>query len=176
MTRVWIVTLVIVVGAGPVHTTAQSPRPTGASAAAQRQAAVLPGTPARAFGTIRGTAVDAEGVPLADTTVRLRDARAGRVIEATVTDKDGAFTFRSVDPGSYIVEIVGPDRKVRAASDMINVDAGSTVNPVIKLPFNAPPLAAVGRSTGVAVLVLTAAAAAGVLATQISGEQKSPRQ
>jgi hypothetical protein len=65
---------------------------------------------------------------------------------------------------------------VRAASDIINVDADNTVNAVVKLPFDAPPLAALGRSTGVAVVVLTAAAAAGVLATQIAGEQKSPRQ
>jgi hypothetical protein len=86
------------------------------------------------------------------------------------------FTFRTVDPGSYIVEILGPDRTVRAASDIINVNAGDAANAVVKLPFSAPPLAALGRSTAAALLVVTAAAASGVLATEIAGEQKSPRQ
>jgi hypothetical protein len=175
MTRVWIVALVMAVGAAPLRPAAQSPTRTGAPVAAPRQT-VRPGTTVRMSGIIRGTAVDAEGTPLANTTVRLRDARVGRIIETTVTDKAGAFTFRSVDPGSYIVEIVGRDRTVLATSDIINVDSGTTVNAVVKLPFNAPPVAALGRSTGAAVLVMTAAAGAAVLATQITGEQKSPRQ
>jgi len=41
---------------------------------------------------------------MANTVIRLRDARLGRVVDTVTTDKFGAFEFRALDPGSYVAE------------------------------------------------------------------------
>src|SRR3954451_14904198 len=92
-------------------------------ATANNSAPALPAARAEAFTTtINGNALSASSVPLADQTVRLRDARSGRVVASAKTDKAGMFTFRAVDPGSYVVELVGPDRAILAASEILNVN------------------------------------------------------
>lgn len=168
-----------------VHSSAQQPAPAARSgrlesnpAASMREPArVLPGTRADAFTTIQGNAVTANDGALPNQLVRLRDARFGRIVDTTITDESGLFSFRSVDPGSYIVELMGSDQTVIAASQILNVNAGDAVTAIVKLPFHAPPLAGVlGRSTTSAVIVAATAAASGVLATEVAGEQKSPRR
>src|SRR5262245_22905203 len=57
---------------------------------------------------IQGNALTATNAALADAPVRLRDVRSGRIVASTRTDRSGLFSFRPVDPGSYIVELVGP--------------------------------------------------------------------
>ena len=109
--------------------------------------------------------------------VRLRDARFGRVIDATTTDRSGMFAFRTVDPGSYIVEVMGTDQQtVLAASQLINVNSGDAVTAIVKLPFRIPPFAGVlGNSAPSAAAVTAEAAASGVLATTVAGEPTSNR-
>ena len=91
--------------------------------------------------TIQGNALNSTNGHLSDTTVRLRDARNGRVLTTQITDKTGLFSFRGIDPGSYIVELVSPDQTVvLAASQILNVNAGEVVSAVVKLPFKTSPL------------------------------------
>jgi hypothetical protein len=108
---------------------------------------------------------------LADATVRLRDARIGQIIETQTTDQSGLFGFRTVDPGSYVVEILGQDQySVLAASQLLNVGPGEVVSAVVKLPFKISPFAGLlGNSAPSAAAVASQAAAAGILATQASG-------
>jgi hypothetical protein len=154
---------------------AQSPSPT-AGASARRSAALLPGTTASAFGLIRGTALDTDGRALVDAIVRLRDARHGRILGTRTTDRAGLFEFRAVDAGLYVVELVGQRDHVLAASDLLIVRAGDTITAVVQLPFRISPLAALlGESVPHVATVLGAAAAAGVLATGITGEDISPQ-
>src|SRR4051812_22910638 len=47
-----------------------------------------------ALGIIQGNALDSTNGQLANATVRLRDARYGRVIGSQLTDQTGLFTFR----------------------------------------------------------------------------------
>jgi hypothetical protein len=125
----------------------------------------LPGTNGRAFSTIGGNALDNAGAGMPNVTVRLRDARNGRVVESQVTDAHGQFAFRSVDRGSYIVEIVGANEAVLAASQLLNVNAGDALTAVVKLPFRIPPFAGVlGHTTQSGVVVAALAASAEVLA------------
>ena len=49
--------------------------------------------------------------------------------------------FRTVDPGSYIVELLGDGDTVLAASQLLNVNAGEAISTVVKLPFQLPPFA-----------------------------------
>ena len=103
---------------------------TNGSGAAQ----VLPGTPQTAFGTIHISALSAANSPLPRWIVRLRDARYGRLVATNLTDDEGSFTFRDVDPGSYIIELIGGDQTVRATSALLAVNAGASVFAVVRLP------------------------------------------
>ena len=128
---------------------------------------LLPGTRPGVLTTIRGNTLDSMGGPLAGAPVRLRDARSGHIVDTQTTDKSGLFEFRGVDPGTYIVEDLGTDSTVLAASQLLYVDAGNAASAVVKLPFRIPPFAGVlGHSTQSASLVTAAAGASQVLAVK----------
>ena len=115
---------------------------------------------------IHGNALDSTDGQLVNVQVRLRDARFGRIVDTQYTDQSGMFEFRGLEPGSYIVEIMGNDQSILAASQLLNVNAGEAVAAVVKLPFNVPPFAQVmgTRTTGSAVALVLEAAASGVTA------------
>jgi hypothetical protein len=138
--------------------------PARAAVPARAGAPVLPGTRETAFSTIQGNAFDSTNGILPDSPVRLRDARIGRIITTQRTDKSGVFEFRRVDPGSYIVELLGASDSVLAASQLINVNAGEAVSAVVKLPFRLARFGGLlGHTTGQAIAITSAAAATGVL-------------
>lgn len=111
---------------------------------------------------IKGNALDSTDGQLPNVLVRLRDARFGRIVDTQYTDQSGLFAFKSIQPGTYIVEILGKDESILAASQLLNVNAGEAVLAVVKLPFSVPPFAGVAGSTmttqSAALLVLQAAA------------------
>ena len=117
-----------------------------------------------AFSTIMGNALDSTDGQLANVMVRLRDARFGRIVESQYTDKSGIFTFKAVDPGSYIVEILANDDTILAASQLLNVNAGETASTVVKLPFKVPPFAGMTASTPSAYALVLEAVATGITA------------
>jgi hypothetical protein len=170
------VTLVVF---GTIHVTAQqaggltTPRSTVARQTPARTgtAKMLPGTRPNVFSAIQGNALDTMDGALANAAVRLRDARFGQIVTTQTTDQSGLFAFRTVDPGSYIVEIMGVDQSsVLAASQVLNVGPGEAVSAVVKLPFKIPPFAGIlGNSTPSAGTVTAQAASAGILATEASG-------
>ena len=181
-----ILTLAAATVVATVHPSAQQTAPAtaseitraarGPSATTRELAKVLPGTRADALTTIQGNALSASDTALSKQIVRLRDARFGRIVDTTRTDESGLFAFRSLDPGSYIVELVGPDQTVVAASQIININAGESVSALVKLPFSGPPLAGVFGHSSSALIVTATAAAAGVLAVGVAGEDASPRR
>jgi len=145
------------------------------SAAQQESAPAILGQ-AGLFGSIQGTAVNWTNAALASAPVRLRNARSGRIVGSAVTDRFGAFEFRSLEPGSYVVELMSPGNEVLATTPIINVNAGQPVAALIKLPFRSPPLGgALGKSLPTALAVTAAAVAAGVLATSVTGAPATDR-
>jgi hypothetical protein len=118
------------------------------------------------FTTIQGNALDSMNGQMPNAIVRLRDARFGQIVDTQLTDNSGMFAFRSVDPGSYIVEVMGADSSVLAASQILNVNAGEIASAVVKLPFRIPTFAGIlgTNSTQTATAVMTEAAANGVVA------------
>ena len=126
---------------------------------------ILPGTPDSVFSTVQGHAIDSTGVSMPEAAIRLRDARSGRIVGTLLSDDAGMFTFRGIDPGTYIVEILGSDSTVLAASQMLSVNAGDALSAVVKLPFRIPPFAGFfGHTATSAAVVAGAAASAQVLA------------
>ncbi|MFI5179194.1 MAG: hypothetical protein ACHQO8_11545 [Vicinamibacterales bacterium] len=181
MHRLRFPTFAILVFLGSLHAFAQVPvgQSTTARVTPPRVTSprMFPGTRADVLTTIQGNALTSTNGTLADGLVRLRDARLGRIVDMTTTDKAGLFAFRGVEPGSYIVELVSEDQSILAASQILFVDAGDAVSAVVKLPFRIPPFEGVlGHSVASAAVVATTAAASGVLATQVSGSDDSPRR
>jgi len=125
--------------------------------------------------TIQGNALDSTNGNLPNALVRLRDARFGRIVDTELTDKSGLFTFRTLDPGSYIVEVIGNDSSVLAASEILNIEAGEIVSAIVQLPFAAPTFTAlIGTNTlATATAIVTEAAATGVVAV-IATDPVSP--
>jgi hypothetical protein len=154
----------VMVGALLVSTTAS----VGVTAQQQPLAPrMLPGTRPNVLTTIQGNALNSINGGLPNALMRLRDARIGRIVDSQVSDESGFFAFKRVDPGSYVVEIMGNDQTILAASDLLNVNAGEAISVVVKLPFRIPPFAGfLGNITPSAVAVTTAAGAALVLAVQ----------
>lgn len=180
MSRTGILAIGFLVAAGTLHGAAQQQAATAAlqpslvSGARNAATRLLPGTRVNVFSTIQGNALSSTNGQLRNVAVRLRDARRGRVVDTQFTDKAGSFAFKAVDPGSYIVELIGNDRTVLAASQLVNVSAGQAVSAVVKLPFRIPPFAGLlGNSMPSAAAVATEAAASGVLATTAAGEPVS---
>jgi hypothetical protein len=140
------------------------PAPPGALAAVAQPSMAL--TRTLAFTTIQGNALDSANTQLVSALVRLRDARYGRIVSTQLTDSSGMFVFRGVDPGSYIVELVGNDSSVLAASDILNVNAGESLSAIVRLPFRASALTGAfgARSATTAAVIIAAAAATGVVA------------
>ena len=130
-----------------------------------------------AFSTIIGNALDSTDGQLANVVVRLRDARFGRIVESQYTDKSGIFTFKALDPGSYIVEILANDETILAASQLMNVNAGETASTVVKLPFKVPPFAGMmGTSTTPSAYALVLEAAATGITALVPTAPISPNQ
>ncbi len=130
--------------------------------AATAAAKLLPGTRAGVLSSIQGNAVTSTNGSLANSLVRLRDARFGRIIDTVMTDKSGMFAFRGVDPGSYVVEVMSPaNNAVLASSPMLNVSTGEAVSALVKLPFRIPPFAGLlGNSSQTTASAVTQAAQA----------------
>lgn len=168
--------------AGTLSTTAQQqaasqiPNTVGVVARASGLPA-LPAVRSNALGAIQGNALNSTNGQMANQAVRLRDARFGRIVESQMTDKSGIFTFKSLDPGSYIVEMMGNDYSIMAASQVLNINAGEAVSAVVKLPFRIPPFAGVlGNITPTtAVAITTEAAASSLLAVTTAGEPTCPQ-
>jgi hypothetical protein len=140
-------------------------------------ARILPGTRFEVFTTtIQGNALTSTNGMLTDGTVRLRDARFGRIVDVTTTDKAGVFVFHQVSPGTYVVELVGPDGSVLAASQILNVNAGEAISAIVKLPFRLPVGGLLGNHAPTAAIITATAAASGILATRVAGTAVSPRQ
>jgi hypothetical protein len=166
-------------GAAPVSAQqrAANPRATAALTAPVRTSVprVLPGTRESAFSTIKGNAIDSADKALPHGLVRLRDASFGRVVDKQFTDSTGLFAFRTVDPGPYVVELLGINEKVLAASELLNVGAGEAVSVVVQLPIGASLSAFLGHADPHAGAVMAAAGDSGVLAARVTGVDASAR-
>jgi len=148
-------------------------------AAQQEAAAAAPqGAQASLFGSIQGTAVNSTNSPMANTPIRLRNARLGRLLDSVRTDRFGAFEFRSLEPGSYVAEMMdSTNDAVLAATPIVSVNSGQSVSVLIKLSLRtASPAALFGSSAATTALLITsAAAAAALLTTTVAGDPASVR-
>jgi len=158
----------------------------GVPVAAQQPGGLVPGTRALSS-SIQGTAVNWNNSGMANTPIRLRDARLGRVLDSVRTDRFGAFEFHNLEPGSYVAEMMNSTNDaVLAATPIVNVDTGQSVSVLIKLStrtatpvavfgISAVAVAAVAATASTALAITSAGNAAGVPATTVAGAPATDR-
>ncbi len=131
-------------------------------------------TAAAGRSVIQGNSLTALGGPLPNASLRLRDIRSGRLVQETTSDEAGVFTFKHVNPGTYIVELLSDKQIVLATSDILIVDDDRLVATVVKLPMRMPVSGLLDGGKGALVIITAAAASAGLLATSTVGQPVSP--
>jgi len=72
-----------------------------------------------------------------------------------------------------MVEVLGANQSVLAASSVLTVQAGQTLSVVLGLPIAAGGI--LGSTAGTAAMIAAGAAAAGVLAVQKTGDPTCPQ-
>jgi hypothetical protein len=163
------------------HVVAQQSGTTASAVTASPPAAGRLGrfSPANATGlnAILGNALDSTNGQLTNVIVRLRDARFGRIVDTQYTDQSGMFAFKTLEPGSYVVEIIANDQSILAASQLLNVQGGQAVSAVVKLPFRVPPFAELlGTTTTQSATGLALEAAATGITAIVPTDPISPNQ
>ena len=171
--------LLMVVATSQVVAQQQEPTPravTSPPAALGGLAKIFPAN-VSALTVIHGNALDSTNGQLTNVSVRLRDARSGRIVDTQYTDQTGLFAFKTLEPGSYIVEIIANDQSILAASQLLNVSGGEAVSAVVKLPFRVPPFAGLmGTTTTQAAAGVAFEAAATGITAMVPTDPISPNQ
>ncbi len=89
-----------------------------------------------AYGTtanaIVGEARGPDRAPLPEGRLQLRSLRAGEVVRRLLADGDGRFAFRSVEPGTYVVELMGADDTVLALSEAVTIGANEVIETLVQ--------------------------------------------
>ena len=177
MSRLFSTLAAVLLVAATSHVAAQQQGTTARAVTARPNTGKILSSKPGALTTIQGNALDSKNGQLANVTVRLRDARFGRIVDTQYTDQSGMFVFKAVEPGSYIVEIIGNDEAILAASQLLNVHGGEAISAVVKLPFRVPPFAnMMGTATTPAAVGLALQAAATGITALVPTRAISPNQ
>lgn len=126
-----------------------------------------------AVGDVTGTAWRADGTPLPDARLQLRNVTTGRIVATTVSDRDGRFAFEGVPEGPYVVELVSEDRRVLALSPLFQVTPAEPVVTYVRLAAKSPWFA--GFFSNAAAAAIATAATLGITAVGSDGLPASPQ-
>ena len=124
-----------------------------------------------AAGVLNGNAQNSAGQALANHNVQARDLQTGQIVGTSTTDSTGAFSFTQLTPAQYVVEIVD-NNKVVGVTAPVAVGAGASAarNVAATATHGASGAAAgnTGNGLGTAIVVVTAAGAAGVKGLEVA--------
>jgi hypothetical protein len=89
-----------------------------------------------------GLARNSLNAPIPYARVVLRDIRSGEALEQTTADELGRFTFVDLQSSAYVVELLGPDGAVVAASAMVMMSKGQLLQTEVRVAAAAATVAA----------------------------------
>ena len=121
---------------------------------------------------IKGSAISSVGQKLGNYTIRLRDIQTAQVLRSVTSDGAGEFSFTGLNPGNVLIEVLAPDGRILGTSTIIALAAGAMVRVTVTAAASLALAAAAagelrpesaGRWSAIAVTVLVAAAAAGII-------------
>src|SRR5687767_10424036 len=105
---------------------------------------------AQSSGALTGVAQNADKAPLPGFRVQVRNANTGELAGSTTSNQAGQFSFGSLQPGNYVVEIIDSAGRVVGLSPSLTVAAGSTVTVTV----GATAAGAIAASSGGGVSLL----------------------
>ena len=115
---------------------------------------------------IRGTAINANEVPLPAQTVRLRNLNTSTIEQVSVTDQAGVFSFIAAPEIPYIVEIIDQPGRIVAVGDVVIGRAGEVAGGFVMVPASIPAYSNAFKSSAGAVLSALAGTGLTALAPQ----------
>lgn len=115
---------------------------------------------AQGQGALTGIAESADKAPLPNFRVNVRNANTGELAGSTTSNQAGQFSFTSLQPANYVVEIVDAAGKVVGLSSSISVTAGATVT--VTVGATAAGALAAGAGSGLSLLGLGSLASVAV--------------
>lgn len=77
--------------------------------------------------SLSGTASSASGRSLADSVVQLRNVTTGQLAATTTCNAAGQFSFVSLSPGTYAVEVLNTSGQLVGVSQAVAISAGNTI-------------------------------------------------
>jgi hypothetical protein len=83
---------------------------------------------AQGTGQISGTARDAQDKVLSNVKVQLRNVDTGALVATTRSAASGAFEFKGLSPGNYVIEIVDDDGQIIGVSTSMALAAAGIVS------------------------------------------------
>jgi hypothetical protein len=107
---------------------------------------------AQGQGALTGVAQSADKAPLPNFRVNIRNSNTGELAGSTTSNQAGQFSFASLQPGNYVVEIVDAAGKVVGLSSSVGVTAGATVT--VTVGATAAGALAAGAGGGLSLLGL----------------------
>ena len=122
-------------------------------------------------GTVNGVAWRRDDSPVPHARLRLREVSAGRIAAATQADAAGRFQFTRVAPGTYLVELVDDEGRIRAVSQTFTLAPRDTVATFVRLGADPPWYS--GFFTNAAIAALATAATLGITALGDGGQPAS---
>ena len=116
--------------------------------------------------------------PIAYARVVLRNLRTGQVQARTVANERGEFSFVDLEANAYVVELLGPDGSVVAASPLVSMARGDVRQTELRVAASAATVAAsFGNNLDPRLQQATAVAASSDVTRTTSAQttQESPR-
>jgi hypothetical protein len=117
----------------------------GRARASATDAAFIPQAVAVRGGRVNalvGMARTSVNVPIPHAKLLLRNIRTGQVQARTAADEQGQFTFLDLDGNTYIVELLGADGAVMAASEVVALTRGEVRLTQVRAAASASTVAA----------------------------------
>ena len=160
----------------PMDTTARNPLATQGDPSYFTPAAVavLGGK----INALLGFARTSMNTPIAYARVVLRNLRTGQIHARTVANERGEFSFVDLDANAYVVELLGPDGSVVAASPLVSMARGDVRQTELRVAASATTVtASFGNTLDPSLQQATAVAASSDVTRTTTAQttQESPR-
>jgi hypothetical protein len=98
------------------------------SVAGRPSAALAEAQSASQAATLIGSARRTDLGPLANATVQIRSLSTAEVVASTVSDGSGEFSFSSLQPGDYLIELVDASGRIVGTTTPFSLAAGASVS------------------------------------------------
>jgi len=99
-------------------------------------------------GSIAGDVKDQGGSPVANHTVRVRNAGTGQVAGNGSTNVAGRFSFGNLGQATYVVEAVDETGRIQATSTAVTLATGAMTNPNVAIVLSQSGTGATAAAAG----------------------------